>query len=231
MIDRYSKDQNNDNKQTVNQVVIVLKIERRQTLSIYSESNNAINEQRNDTHNLEEFKFLVPIVNLIYLGIDIRIILLFKSYSHYNDQIQCFIQSELNTNFKFECEFAISSGDLWHLLSKNIHLLDIIHIFSNEPQRVPDLVLKYLQDNKVSKILKIMKNGNSMQDHSRVVTQILSKIDKNLIKNERFIAKTAIMSSSKSTAVEIKLEEASKIEDQSKSKTLFYFDQNLSYQI
>ena len=156
---------------------------------------------------------------------------MFKSYSHYNDQIRCLIQSYLKSSCNVECEFATSSGDLWHLLSKNIQNFDIIHIFSSEPQRVPDSVLKYLQENKASKNLKVMKVGSSKQDYSRVIIQILSKIVNNLTKIEQFKVKAAIRNSSKSTAVEIKFEEVSKIEDQSKPKILFYFGQKLSSQI
>ena len=216
MIDRYSKDENYDNKQTVNQVVIVLNLEGRQALDIYLGSNKDLNEQKNDTQNSNKFKFLEQIINLINIGINIRIIVMFKSYSQYKDEIQCFIQSYLKSSCKVECEFATSSGDLWHLLSKNIQNFDIIHIFSSEPQRVPDSVLKYLHDNKASKKLKIIKTGSSMQDYSRVVIQISSKIVENLSKNERFKAKTSILSSSNSTTNETKSEVASKIEDQSK---------------
>ena len=156
---------------------------------------------------------------------------MFKSNSQYNDHIRCLIQSYLKSSWSIECEFATSSGDLWYLLSKNIENLDIIHIFSSEPQRVPDSVLKYLQDNKASNNLKIMKTGSSMKDYSRVVTQISNQIVNNLTKSEQFKANKAIRNSSKSTAFEIKCEEVSKIKDQSKSKFLFYFDQNLKTQI
>ena len=231
MSDRYCKDQNYDNMQTVNQAVVVLNLEGRQALEIYLGSNKDLNVQKDDNQNSKEFKFLEPIINLINLGINTRIIVMFKSYSYYNDQIRCLIQSYLITNCDVECEFATSSGDLWHLLSKNIQNLDIIHIFSSEPQRVPDSVLKYLHDKRASKKLKIIKTGSSMQDYSRVVAQISSKIVENLAKNERFKANSAILTSSNSTTNETKSDVASKIEDQSKPKTLFYFDQNLRFQI
>ena len=231
MKEGFDNKENYDDRQTKNQVVYALEIGSRQASEIYSESNKVLNELKNDTQSSKELKFFEPIINLIYFGINTRIIVLFKSYSHYNDQIRCFIQSELNTNFKFECEFATSSGDLWYLLSKNIQNFDIIHIFSSEPQRVPDSVLKYLQENKAFKNLKVMKTGSSMQDYSRVITQISREIVINLAKNERFVAKTTIGKSSKSTTIESKCEESSNFENQSKLKTLFYFDQNLSYQI
>ena len=109
------------------------------------------------------------------------------------------------------------------MLSKNIQNLDIIHIFSSEPQRVPDSVLKYLQENKVSNYLKIMKTGSSMKDYGRVVAQISSEIVNNLAKREQFKAKKAILSSSEETTTQITSKEISKIKDQSKPKTLFYF--------
>ena len=231
MIDRYCKEENYDNMQTGNQAVVVLNLEGRQVSEIYLGSNKFLSEQKDDTQNSKEFKFLEPIINLINLGINTRIIVMFKSYSHYNDQIRCLIQSYLKTSCDVGCEFATSSGDLWHLLAKNIQNLDIIHIFSSEPQRVPDSVLKYLYDKSAFNNLKIIKTGSSMQDYSRVVAQISSKIVIYLSKNEQLKAKDTNGYSSKSTAIEIKCEEVSKIVDQSKSKTLFYFDQNLSYQI
>ena len=148
---------------------------------------------------------------------------MFKSYSHCNDQIRCLIQSYLKSSCNAECEFATFSGDLWYLLSKNIQNLDIIHIFSSEPQRVPDSVLKYLQENKVSNYLKIMKTGSSMKDYGRVVAQISSEIVNNLAKREQFKATKAILSSSEETTTQITSKEISKIKDQSKPKTLFYF--------
>ena len=216
MIDRYCKDENYDNMQTVNQAVVVLNLEGRQALEIYLGSNKDLNVQKDDTQNSNKFKFLEPIINIIYLGINTRIIVMFKSNSQYKDEIRCLIQSYLKTSCNVECEFATSSGDLWHLLSKNIENFDIIHIFSSEPQRVPDSVLKYLKDNKRSQNLKVMKTGSSIKDYSRVVAQISYKIVGNFAKNERFISKTAIWSSSKSTTNQAKSEVASKIEDQSK---------------
>ena len=176
MIDRYCKEENYDNMQTGNQAVVVMNLEGRQVSEIYLGSNKFLNVQKDDTQNSKELKFLEPIINLIYLGLNTRIIVMFKSYSHYNDQIRCLIQSYLKSSCNVECEFATSSGDLWHLLSKNIENFDIIHIFSSEPQRVPDSVLKFLQENKASKNLKVMKTGSSMQDYNRVVAQISSKI-------------------------------------------------------
>ena len=184
MKEGFDNKEKNDDRQTKIQVVYVLEIGIRQISEIYSELKKTLYEQNNDTQNSKEFKFLEPIINLIYYGINTRIIVMFKSYSHYNDYILCLIQSYLKSSCDFECEFATSSGDLWHLLSKNIQNLDIIHIFSSEPQRVPDSVLKYLQDNKRSQNLKVMKTGNSIKDYSRVVAQISSKIVKNLVKNE-----------------------------------------------
>ena len=223
MIDRYCKDENYDFMQTVNQAVVVLNLEGRQVSEIYLGSNKYLSDQKDDTQNSKEFKFLEPIINLIFLGLNIRIIVMFKSYSHYNDQIQCLIQSYLKSSCYVECEFATSSGDLWHLLSKNIENFDIIHIFSSEPQRVPDSVLKYLQENKALKILKIIKTGSSMQDYSRVVAQISSKIVEKISKNERYIAKKSILSSSNSTTNKTKSEVASKIKDQSKPKNSYLF--------
>ena len=74
-----------------------------------------------------------------------------------------------------------------------------------------------------------MKTGSSIKDYSRVITQISSKIVENLAKNERFEEKDSNGDSSKSTAIEAKCEVASKIEDQSKPKTLFYFDHNFRF--
>ena len=153
MKEEFDNKEKNDDRQTKNQVVYVLEIGSRQVSEIYSELNKVLNEQKNDTQNSNKLKFLEPIINLIYLGINTRIIVMFKSYSHCNDQIRCLIQSYLKSSWNVECEFATSSGDLWHLLSKNIQNFDIIHIFSSEPQRVPDSVLKYLQ--KKTKLLKI----------------------------------------------------------------------------
>ena len=184
MIDRYCKDQNYDNMQTGNQTVVVLNLEGRQISEIYLGSNNFLSGQMDDTQNSKELKFLEPIINLIYLGLNTRIIVMFKSNSHYNDQIRCLIQSYLKSSCNFECEFATSSGDLWHLLSKNIENFDIIHIFSSEPQRVPDSVLKYLKDNKRSQNLKVMKTGSSIKDYSRVVAQISSKIVDNKVEKK-----------------------------------------------
>ena len=204
MIDRYCKNENYDNMQTGNQTVVVLNLEGRQVSEIYLGSNKDLNVQKDDIQNSKELKFLEPIISLINLGIKTRIIVMFKSYSHYNDQIRCLIQSYLKSSCDVGCEFATSSGDLWHLLSKNIQNLDIIHIFSSEPQKVPDSVLKYLQDNKASKNLKVMKTGSSMQDYSRVVAQISSKIVIYLATNEQLKAKDTNGYSSKSTAIEIK---------------------------
>ena len=230
MKEGYSKRENYRYRITINQVVIVLEIWSRQVSEIYSTVNKASEYWENEILNSNKFKFLEPIKTLIYLGVNTRFIVLFKSYSHFNEEIRSLFQSELKTNFKVECEFATSSGDLWHLLSKNIQNFDIIHIFSCEPQRVPDSVLKYLQDNKATKNLKVLKTGSSMQDYSWVLAQISSKIISNLQKNERFIAKNLIRNLSKSSDIEAINEEVSK-EDNSKSNFLHSFAQNLSDQI
>ena len=64
------------------------------------------------------------------------------------------------------------------MLAKNIQKFDIINILSSEPQRVPDSVLKYLQNNKATSKLKVIKTGKSLEDYARYVEQISSKLDK-----------------------------------------------------
>ena len=222
-----TKWENYANKPKIDSVVLVLELEQRQAKDIYSELNGVLSQQKENIQKSNNLKFLEQIINLIYLGLSTRIIVMFKSNSQYNDYIRCLIQSYLKSSWNVECEFATSSGDLWYLLSKNIENLDIIHIFSSEPQRVPDSVQKYLHENKASKNLKVMKTGSSMKDYSRVVTQISSEIYQNIVKNSGFKVKKAILSSSEETKTQATSKEISKIEDQSKPKTLFFY-QNLS---
>ena len=136
-----------------------------------------------------EFKLFEPILNLVKMNYNVKLVLHYKKNFFPTNKALELIQrcTKLDGN-QAQCEIAHSSGGLWFLLSKNIENLDVIHHFSSEKQAPPDAVMRFLKEKDAVNIIKYHYTGSSFEGYYNKVRIVLANQlkeirDKGFIRN------------------------------------------------